>query len=217
MCLYQCQRHGYLNPLDSLKLRINDERPSLSVHQYGCILSRHPVAWKSLVVPLSNLCIICQQRQGVQTFREWNCRHYISQKRNPVFLHEFQPIWLGEVADVWDEGCGKQNVAGKGLSLTLVVFNGFCPSYVLRSQTTHQPIGEHNCLVCRLSLSLTYKKTKTSRNYYSHNQPIVTEYRPAAFSIHGDYSKCNSRCHFKVKRPRSTKLTNPQVQNAPYN
>ena len=102
-----CLRHAYLNPLDSLKLWINDERPSFSIRQYSGILRRHPVAWKSFVVPLGDLRVVGQQRQRVKTFRERNWRNDIRQIRDPVFLHEFQSIRLGEVADVRYEGCSE--------------------------------------------------------------------------------------------------------------
>lgn len=59
-----------LDPLHALQLRIHDEGPALCVAQNRGILSGHAVAGEALVVPRGHVCVIRQQAQGVQTFRD---------------------------------------------------------------------------------------------------------------------------------------------------
>lgn len=58
------------DPLDALQLRVHDEGPALRVAQNRGILSGHAVAGEALVVPSGHVCVIRQQAQGVQTFRD---------------------------------------------------------------------------------------------------------------------------------------------------
>ena len=145
---------AYLDPLDALQLRVDDERPAFGIHQYRGILGGHAVAGQSIVVPLGNLRVVGQQRQRIESLGERDRRLDVGEVRDPVLLHEFESVGLGEVADVGDEGGGEKDVAGERLALTLVVLHRLGPAHVLRGQPAHQTVGQHDRLVCRLGLGL---------------------------------------------------------------
>lgn len=54
------------DPLDGLLLWINDEWPTLTGGQDGCIFSRHSIIWQALVVPGCHSGIICKHEDRIQ-------------------------------------------------------------------------------------------------------------------------------------------------------
>lgn len=61
-----------LDPLDSLKLWVHHERPTLARSENGGILSGHFVSRQSFILPCRNVCIIYQHGERVQVRGHWD-------------------------------------------------------------------------------------------------------------------------------------------------
>lgn len=55
-----------LDPFDALQLRVDHERPALTVDEDGGIFHGHAVCREALILPGSHISIISQHPQGVQ-------------------------------------------------------------------------------------------------------------------------------------------------------
>ena len=60
------------DPLESLELGVNHQRPALSVCQDGGILNGHAVAGEVFIIPASDGSSISQKRENIQTLCHWN-------------------------------------------------------------------------------------------------------------------------------------------------
>jgi len=103
------------DPLDTLQLGVNHQRPALRVGQYRSVLRRHTVARQSLVVPPRDGGRVCEHREDVGTLgaREGDLLSY--EEGQPVFEHEVMAVLAGETTHVGDEGSDQEHVTGYGL------------------------------------------------------------------------------------------------------
>lgn len=89
-------------PLDTLKLWVNNQGVSLRVSKNSTILSRHLIRWQFLIVPLGDFGIISQNNEWVSS---WTVRNVILlEESNEVVLHNHVSVFLVEWTYIGYEG-----------------------------------------------------------------------------------------------------------------
>ena len=88
----------------TLQLRVDHERPTITISQNRRILNTHTIARQSLIIPARNIRIIDQHAQHVQLLCDLNGRLELAKIRHPTRLHQVHAILLGEAAHIRDKG-----------------------------------------------------------------------------------------------------------------
>ena len=84
------------DPLDSLQLRVDHQRPPFAGGEDGGVFCRHPIAGKTLVVPCRNPGVVCHHGEWVQVLSGGNGRLQTFQLLLPQLVGQLQSVSLCE-------------------------------------------------------------------------------------------------------------------------
>lgn len=133
-----------LDPLDSLALRIDHERPTrAAMHDYA-VLGAEQVGGQALDVPLAHLGRLGQKvgELKVRIARYAESMHL----RLPNLLHDLVAVLGQERAHVGEERGREQTIAWQEAHLNLEILDSLFPSNFLARQTRYESVGavEHH-------------------------------------------------------------------------